>query len=309
MPTLLFRSSMRHDSWVAGLHAAMPELEVRTWPDRGDPKDIDYTLVWLPPQELFEGLVNLKAVFSIGAGVDHLLGDLTLPEGVPVVRMTDDTLTEGMTDYVLYNVLRFHRGFDIYESRANNREWRQHEQTENARRRIGIMGLGVLGKDSANALVQRGFDVAGWSRTRKNLEGVTSFAGLEELDDFLARTEILVVLLPLTPDTVDIIDAGLLAKLPRGACVINAARGGHLDVTALTSALDSGHLRAAALDVFKEEPLPDSDPLWQRDDIFITPHAASLTLPATAAARVVDNIRLIEAGKQPENIADLSRGY
>lgn len=309
MPTLLFRSSMRHDDWVGGLKSAMPELEVRTWPDRGNPEEIDYTLVWLPPQELFEGLTNLKAVFSIGAGVDHLLGDLTLPENVPVVRMTDDTLTEGMTDYILYNVLRFHREFDVYESQARNRDWRQHEQIQNSKRRIGIMGMGVLGEDAATALVQRGFDVAGWSRSRKDIDGVQSFAGSNELTAFLQRTDILVVLLPLTPDTADIVDSSLLAKLPKGACVINAARGGHLDIESLTAALDAGHIRAAALDVFKEEPLPDSDPLWQREDIFVTPHAASLTLPATAAARVVDNIRLIEAGEPPENIADLGRGY
>jgi len=309
MSTLLFRTTFRIDRWVDGLAAAMPELEVRVWPDVGDPSDVDYVLAWQPPQELFDGLENLKAIFSIGAGVDHLLGDLVLPEGVPVVRMTDDTLTEGITDYVLYNVLRFHRGFHVYDERQRAHEWRQHRQIANETRRVGMMGLGVLGSDAACALVQRGFDVAGWSRSPKSIEGVESFAGADQLDAFLARTDILVCLLPLTADTTDIVDARVLAALPEGSYVINAARGGHLDIDALLAALESGQIHAAALDVFKTEPLPDDSPLWDHPRITITPHAASLTLPETATARVAANIRILEAGGTPDDVADLGRGY
>jgi len=296
--------------WAAAFQGF--DIEVRDWKAhemREAAAEIDYALVWHPEPGALARLPNLKLIFSLGAGIDHLTGDGRVPPGVPVIRMVEETLTAGMTEYVLYQVLRFHRAMPEYEHNQRRRLWRELPQIPARRRRVGILGLGVLGGAAATALVSLGFDVAGWSRTEKRLAGVTSCAGNRQLPAFLARTDILVCLLPLTPETACIINAANLAQLPQGAFVINAGRGGHCVEADLLAALDSGHLAGAALDVFPSEPLPQHSPLWRHPRVSITPHAASKTLPASSARHVIDNITRFRAGRAVGPLADFARGY
>jgi len=309
---MLFKSdSDRADAWRTEILRHRPDLEFRIHPDVGDPAEVLYALVWKPERGYLRTLPNLKAIFSLGAGVDHLFSDPELPEGVPVVRMIDPGLTERMTEYVLLHVLRYHRQVPQYEAFQREGVWRELPGTDARRTRVGIMGIGVLGGDAAAKLSGLNFDVAGWSRTRRELPGVRTFHGHgpDGLDAFLARTDILVCLLPLTPETEGVLNAELFRRLPQGAVLINAARGGHLVEEELIPALDSGQLSAATLDVFRREPLPADHPFWRHPAITITPHVASLTLPNTAAIPLVENIARIERGEPPLHTVDPAVGY
>lgn len=307
---ILFASSSDDPAdWVPTLAAELPEAEIRIHPDVGDPAGIDYALVWKPPPGLLAGLPNLKAILSLGAGVDALLADPTLPDGVPLARLVDPGLTVGMTDYVCWRVLAAHRRAADYRAQQARAEWRQLAETLAPERRVGVMGLGVLGTDAARMLAALRFDVAGWSRSAKSIPGVACVSGEAELTGFLARTEILVCLLPLTPETAGVLDAGLFARLPRGAHVINAGRGGHLVEADLLAALDTGQVSAAALDVFHDEPLPPGHPFWRHPRITVTPHVASFTHARSAAKTVAADIRRIEAGQPPAHPVDRGRGY
>ncbi len=296
------------EAWRDELHARMPELEVRIWPDVGDPAEIEVALVWRPPPGELRRCPNLKAILSLGAGIDGLVADATLPD-VPIARMVDPSLTCAMAEYVLLAVLRHHREFDRYEREQRGRRWSYAFPPQAAERRVGVMGLGELGAAAARSLVAHGFPVAGWSRTSKAIEGVGSYASLDELQAFLRRTDILVCLLPLTADTAGVLDAGTFAALPRGAYVVNVARGQHLVEGDLIAALDSGHLAGATLDVFRAEPLPPESPLWAHPKVLITPHVASYSLPATAADGVVANIRRALAGAPLLHEVDRVQGY
>ena len=306
--TLLIKTDFRRGAEWREAFAGF-DVEVREWGAPGDPGEIDYALVWKPEAGALAAFPNLKIIFSIGAGIDHLLGDGVLPRGLPVVRMVERALTAGMTEYVLYHVLRFHRFMPQYEAGRREGAWREIPQTPAWRRRVGLLGLGVLGADAARALAALGFDVAGWSRGEKNIRGVASHHGARGLREMLARSEILVCLLPLTAQTENILNAETFAQLPKGAFVINAARGGHCMEEDLLAALESGHLAGAALDVFKTEPLEKSSPLWRHPRVYITPHIASMTVPATAAEHVMENIRRFRAGRELTHLADLAREY
>ncbi|MDA8015587.1 MAG: glyoxylate/hydroxypyruvate reductase A [Gammaproteobacteria bacterium] len=306
--TLLIKTDFRRGAEWREAFAGF-DVEVREWGAPGDPAEIDYALVWKPKPGALAAFPNLKIIFSIGAGIDHLLGENVLPRGLPVVRMVERALTAGMTEYVLYHVLRFHRFMPQYEAGRREGAWREIPQTPAWRRRVGLLGLGVLGADAARALAALGFDVAGWSRGEKNIRGVASHHGARGLREMLARSEILVCLLPLTAQTENILNAETFAQLPKGAFVINAARGGHCMEEDLLAALESGHLAGAALDVFKTEPLEKSSPLWRHPRVYITPHIASMTVPATAAEHVMENIRRFRAGRELTHLADLAREY
>ena len=296
------------EAWRDVLLAALPELDFRIWPDIGDPAEIDLALVWRPPQGELARYPNLRAILSLGAGIDGLLAQRGLPD-VPIARMVDPSLTRTMTEYVLLAVLRHHRQFDRYEREQRATRWSYAFPPQAADRRVGVMGLGVLGATAALTLANHGFPVAGWSRTAKQLPGIESFAGEQRLGHFLARTDILVCLLPLTRDTAGILDARTFAGLPRGAFLINVARGAHLVEADLIAALDSGQLAGATLDVFGEEPLPPGNPLWRHPKVLITPHVASYSLPATGAEGVVENIRRARAGQTLLHQVDRARGY
>jgi len=309
---ILLRTESNVDRWVKSLAAALPEFEIVHVTETSktvEQASVNYAVVWNPPVDFFVGLDRLKAIFSVGAGVDHLKNDLFLPPDVPVVRMVDDDLTTGMVEYVVFQVLRFHREFYRYEHLQEQVEWRVLPQKRPQDRRVGILGLGVLGEAVARQLASLQFDVNGWSRTEKNLAGIRCWSGPESLDPFLKETDILICLLPLTDSTRALIDVAVLDQLAKGACLINAARGEHLVESDLLKALNSGQLAAAALDVFVEEPLPDSNPLWKHPRVFITPHAAAQTGPESAALRIAEEVARIEKGKQPLNAVNMQRGY
>jgi glyoxylate/hydroxypyruvate reductase len=296
------------EAWRAALRAAIPDLDFRIWPEVGDRAEIDVALVWQPPPGELARYPNLRAILSLGAGIDGLLAQPGLPE-VPIARMVDPSLTRTMTEYVLLATLRHHRQFDHFEREQRAVRWSYAFPPQAAERRIGVMGLGVLGSAAATQLAAHGFAVAGWSRQARRLVGIDSFAGSDGLAAFLARTDILVCLLPLTRDTAGVLNAPTFAGLPRGAYVINVARGAHLVEADLIAALDSGQLAGATLDVLGEEPLPPENPLWRHPKVLITPHVASYASPQTAAEGVAENIRRARAGRALLHQVDRGRGY
>jgi glyoxylate/hydroxypyruvate reductase A len=278
--------------------------------DRYPPGDIHYALSFRPPPGLLNSLPNLKVVFSLGAGVDGFLADPSYPREIPLVRFVDETLSREMAQYVVMHVLAFHRNQRALDAAQRAGQWlqaripRRTEETQ-----IGILGLGEIGSFTAERLRDLGFPVAGWSRSRKRLLGVESFAGPAEFPAFLAQSDILVCLLPLTPETQGVLNARTFAMLPNGAYIINAARGAHQVEADIIRGIDSGHLSGATLDVFETEPLPDSSPLWGHPKITITPHIAAISDPDAAVRMVVDGIARFERGEPLVNLVDLDRGY
>lgn len=308
MEVLLIKSDLQRNPEWANAFAEF-DVEVRYWEKPGAVEDIDYALVWEPEAGVLAGFPNLKLIFSIGAGIDHLTGDNIVPPGIPVIRMVDDALTTGMAEYVVFHVLRFHRFMHLYEAEQREKIWKERLQVPAGKRRVGLLGMGVLGGKAAEMLATLGFDVAGWSRSKKTIPGVTSYYGESQLAEFLARTEILVCLLPLTADTENILNAENFARLPKGAFVINSARGEHCNEEDLLAALDSGQVAGAALDVFKHEPLNPNSPLWDHPRVYITPHVASMTVPASSSNHVKDNITRFRNAQPLQNVVDFELGY
>jgi glyoxylate/hydroxypyruvate reductase len=278
--------------------------------DHYAPQQIDYFVGFRPPHGFLKGLPRLKAIFSLGAGVDGFLRDPEFPRHLPVVRFVDETLQREMAQYVILHCLIIHRQQRAFDADQNARIWRQRMLTRPSREmRIGILGMGDIGAVTAERLLMIDFQVFGWSRTRKNVPGVTSFAGPQELPGFLGQCDIMVCLLPLTPETEDIMNAKLFAALPQGAWVMNVGRGGHCNEQDLLAALDSGHLSGAVLDVFQTEPLPNDNVLWSHPKVTVTPHIAGITDPRNASAFVVDCVTRAESGAPFKNVVDLNRGY
>ncbi len=307
---ILFRSTPAATArWRPLLASLMPEHEFRFWPDIGDPAAIHHAMVWQPPPGLLMSLPNLKLIVCLGAGVDALLRDPTLPPGVPIMRLVDPYMTEAMSEYVVWQVLRLHRQDIDYLAQQRAGIWKEREQPNAAERRVGILGFGTLGQDAGRKLKALGFAIAGWSRTPREVPGLVVHAGAAGFDRLLARSDILVCLLPLTPATEGILDAAAFARLPRGAAIVNAGRGGHLVEGDLIPALDSGQLSAAVLDVFREEPLPADHPFWHHPRIVVTPHVAAETNPPTAAPIIGEAIRRFVAGLPLPNRVDPERGY
>lgn len=302
------------ESWERRFRALAPQRDLRVWPDRiGDERDIAYACVWKPPAGVLARCPNLKAVFSVGAGVDHVFADPDLPPG-PVVRIVDPDLTMRMGEYVVLHVLMHHRFQRLYDAQQRDRVWRENRQPAASAVTVGIMGLGVLGRHAAELLRHIGFDVAGWSRTAKSVDGVATFHGADGLDDFLARTDILVCLLPNTPETTGLIDGALLRKLKRdgllgGPFLINAGRGSAQVETDILQALDDGTLAGATLDVFEREPLPDASPLWTHPKVTVTPHNAAASAPSALVRNMLDQIERFEAGEPLQNVVDRRVGY
>lgn len=293
---------------VAALGRHLAGREVRLYPQVGRRDDIVYALVHAPPPGLLGSLPNLRAVFSLWAGIDHLASEPRLPK-VPVVRMVDRGMTATMTAHVVQQVLAFHGRRALYAERQRRRQWLKGPLTAPFDRRVGILGLGTLGRDAARKLAALGFDVAGWSRGPKRIAGMSCLSGAAGLARIARRSEILVCLLPLTAETEGMLNARLFALLPRGAFVINCARGGHLVEADLLDALASGQLAGAALDVMAEEPPAPDHPFWDHPAIVLTPHAAAFSTPETAAEAVAANIARIERGEAPHGVVDFARGY
>lgn len=307
----LLLKNERHliERWKNALHNRVPGLEVVTFPFVGDPAEVDVALVWEPPQGLLASLENLRLVISTGAGVDHILRDPSYPRDVPLVRMVDPGLTQGMIEYVVMATLlctrRMHRTF----AHQANRVWQEEEVRLATDHKVGIMGIGVLGQACASALIGMGYNVMGWSRSPKQLDGVETYHGIDGLEKFLNRSEVLICLLPLTPDTEGILGRGTFNRLPQGAAVINAGRGGHMVEEDLLAALDRGRVEVAVLDVFREEPLPTEHPLWDHPRVFITPHVAAVTAPETAIFAVADAIDQLRRGLPLSNLVSMDHGY
>jgi len=308
--TLLFvGAAERTESWAKAFAEIAPEIDFRPYVSGQDLSGIPYCLVWRAAPGLWPAMKGLRIIFGLGAGVERLLADPSLPRDVPLVRMVEPELTRGMAEYVLWQSLFHHRKVWELEAAQSCATWRPHTYPAPWDRTIGIMGLGELGTAAAAKLVEFGFQVRGWSRSSRSLPKVESFAGPDQLPAFLSKTEILVCLLPLTRETHGILNASLFAQLPRGASIINAARGGHLVEADLSAAMTSGQINAATLDVFDTEPLPKDHPFWSTERLYITPHNASITDPRSAAWRIARQIAKFEAGEALENVVDRARGY
>jgi glyoxylate/hydroxypyruvate reductase A len=274
------------------------------------PEDIDYVLSFRPQPGLLRTLPNLKAIFSLGAGVDGFLADPELPRQVPLVRFVDPQLSTEMAQYVVMHVLLQHRHQSTFAEAQKAGKWQQMVlPRKTADTRIGILGLGEIGTVTGERLRDLGFPVSGWSRSRKSVHGIESYAGESEFASFLGNTDFLICLLPLTPETRGILNARTFAMLPTGAYVINVARGGHLIEGDLVAALDSGHLSGATLDVFQTEPLPETSPLWRHPKVIVTPHVAAISDPQVAAEFVIDGVARAERDEDHPNRVDLARGY
>jgi glyoxylate/hydroxypyruvate reductase A len=278
-----------------------------------DPADILYAAVWKPAQGELAAFPNLRVIFNLGAGVDALMADTSLPK-VPLVRVAVGDLTARMTEYVVLHVLMHHRQEPYLRASQRERRWQPKFQWPASAISVGIMGVGTLGANAAVALRHLGFRVAGWSRSPKQIDGVECFHGTAQLDAFLQRTDILVCLLPLTADTRHILNRGLFARLNRNSpigapVVINAGRGGLQNETDILQCLDDGTLGAASLDVFADEPLPAHSPVWAHPKVVLTPHNAADTDPDAISKYVAEQIERFEAGGRLENVVDPARGY
>jgi glyoxylate/hydroxypyruvate reductase len=300
--------------WERRFQQLAPEREFRVWPDRiGDRAGIGYACAWQAPPGLLAGFPNLAAIFSLGAGADHLLSDPDLP-GVPIVRVVDPDLTMRMSEYVALHVLMHHRRQRLYDDQQRAQLWLEHDQPPASAVAVGVMGLGVLGADAAAVLRRLGFHVAGWSRRPKTLTGIACFHGEGGLGLFLAASEILVCLLPATSATAGILRLELFRKLRRngaagGAYLINAGRGALQIEADILAALEEGSLAGATLDVFANEPLPAASPLWSHPRVTVTPHNAAFSDPAALAANVLRQIERLEAGEPLEHVIDRAAGY
>src|SRR5882757_5693027 len=295
--------------WKKVLGAGLGPLDFRRLDSLGDKADIEVALAWKPASGLLASFPNLKLIISLGMGVDHLLSDDKLPAGVPITRIMDNGLIGQMSEYALYWALRHHRDIDKYAASQRAKQWKVEDFVDTIHRRIGILGLGTIGQDTAKKFAALGFPTAGWSRTAKSLTGIKTFHGTDGFKRLLAESDILVNVLPLTRETRGILDAKAFAALPKGAYVINMARGGHVVDEALLAALDSGHLSGAALDVFNQGPLPAEHPYWTHPKVHVTPHIAGATNPRTASPGVIENIKRVRAGKPLLYAVDPASGY
>jgi len=307
---LLFCSHLDDpNEWIPELKRHMPDLDIEVWPEVKDRAGIDAILVWLPPAE--GGLAqfpNLKAIQSLGAGVNQL--DLkSLPRHVPLARLVDPGLNISMRDYCVWAVLRHYRGLDMHAEHQPQKKWVYYIPLPKSAVSVGIMGLGELGGEVARAVADLGFSVRGWARSPKKLDGVACFSGADGLKEFAGKTDILICLLPLTPETRGILARPLFEMLPKGAKIINVGRGDHLVEPDLLAALASGQIACATLDVFSKEPLPAEHPFWSHPKVTVTPHVAAFGAAVTAAPVVVENLRRAMARKPLLNQVDIDRGY
>jgi glyoxylate/hydroxypyruvate reductase A len=307
LPTLLLISGEK--SWPTELKRHMPDLEVRHFPDVGDPLEIDYALVWMPALGLMKSLPNLKVIFSLAAGVDHLLRDPDLPSHIPIVRMHDPYQAAMMAECALYAVLHFHRGMHVYRTRQSQTVWKQEAVRYTPDHTAAVLGLGDIGRGIAEKLRILGFRVGGWSRTPRKIDGIDCYHGPDQLTALLERSRYVVCVLPSTEATRGLLDASRIAAMPRGSYIINLGRGAHIVDEDLTAALDSGHIEGAFLDVFRSEPLPADHRFWSHPGIVVTPHTAGELLPRSAARTVTASIRAHLAGEPLTHVYEPGRGY
>ena len=292
--------------WLSALRAQLPHASVESWQPGAAPAD--YGVVWAPPQQFIDEQGALKALFNIGAGVDRLL-QLRLPQALKVVRLDDAGMGVQMAEYVCHAVARHFREFARYEAQARHGQWLQRPARVRTDFTVGILGLGVLGRRVAQALRHFEYPVIGWSRSARAVAGLRSYAGSAELPQFLAGCQALVCLLPLTAATRDILGHANLSLLPRGAYIVNVARGALLVEDDLLALLDSGHLAGATLDVFRSEPLPADHALWRHPAVRVTPHTSAQTLEAESIVQIAGKIRALQRGEYVAGVVNLAHGY
>jgi glyoxylate/hydroxypyruvate reductase A len=306
MRIIFSATQMKPQPWLDGFQRAFAQAVVEQWHPGAAPAD--YAVVWQPPQQLFDEQPQLKGIFNAGAGVDAIL-KLKLPPLALLVRIDDGGMAVQMAEFVTHALIRHFRELDCYEDDVRHGAWSFRRPRLRSDFPVGIMGLGVLGQRVAEAARHFEFPVRGWSRTRKQIDGVECFAGADEFDGFLAGTRVLICLLPLTPETENIMNRDTLSKLMPGSYVINVARGAHLVDEDLIALLDSGHLAGATLDVFRTEPLPADHPFWHHPKVTITPHTSARTLRGESIAQIAGKIAAMERGEPIAGVVDPRRGY
>jgi glyoxylate/hydroxypyruvate reductase len=300
-------------AWLEDFARALPQAELRQW-QPGDTAPADFAIVWRPPREMLARREGLRAVFNLGAGVDAILAlerehPGTLPRDAQLVRLEDTGMAPQMAEYVTHTVLRYMRRFDEYETLQSERRWKVLDAHPRATFTVGVLGVGVLGTHVARALVPFGMPVRGYSRSARQIEGVTTYAGEAQFEAFLSGLKVLINLLPHTPDTHDMLNRRVFSKLAHGAYLINVARGAHLVEQDLLDALTDGQIAAATLDVFREEPLPVDHPFWQQPRITVTPHSSAQTLRAESVVQVAQKIVALSRGEAVSGVVDIERGY
>jgi glyoxylate/hydroxypyruvate reductase len=293
--------------WHAAFARCLPHARVHLWPDV--PDVVDFAAVWKPPPELFQRVAIRRAIANLGAGVDALLAVPTLPHDVPILRLEDAGMAEQMAEYVALAVLGAFREQREYASQQRMRRWKQRPRPDKSAFVVGLLGLGVLGQAVAKPLHALGFPLVGWSRRHRAVEGIQTHAGDDALDRTLAASRVLVCMLPLTGATRGLLDRARLARLPRGAHLVNVARGPLVVEADLVALLDEGHLASATLDVFDQEPLPLSHRFWHHPSVTLTPHVSAATLIEVSAAQVADKFSAMARGDAVTGIVDRRRGY
>lgn len=309
MSILLYYSNDEDGQVEKQLRAALPDHTIQVWPEH-DLQSIEYAIVWNPPDDVFAGLDNLKCIFSIAAGVDHLLDHPELPTGIPIVRLENAGMGEKIAEYVLYGVLHAQRSMQFYRDNQHQQRWDDQSRDQHSHEyKVGIMGVGAIGRIVATRLRDNGYQVRGWSNSAKTIDGVKCYHSRSQLPDFLAALDVVVCLLPLTPDTRHILDKEVFSRMAKGGFVINAARGGHLHNNDFSDALQSGQLTGALLDVTDPEPLPAGHQFWTLPGVLITPHIAGPTQARESITQIAENIRRFEAGDKMNGLVVPARGY
>lgn len=309
MSLLVISPGKDPEAWVKALKEQHPGLNIYVYPEDHDKEEVEFALTWKHPRGIFKNYPNLKVIASMGAGVDHITSDEELPENIKITKVVDNRLEEDMGTFVLSLILAHQRNLLYYRESQLNEKWEPVPYTRNNQIKVGILGIGNLGQRVAHKLLQNDFQVIGFSRNKKEIENVESFAGEDELDEFLEKSNILVNMLPLTPNTEKILDKELFEKLPKGAYLINVARGEHLVEQDLLAKVDDGHLSGAALDVFWEEPIRDEHPFWKHPKIRITPHIASVTHPKSVVPQIIENYERLQDEEPLKNEVKRDIGY
>lgn len=309
MSLLLIAPNRNMEDWEKALLKQDPNLDVHVWPDVPSEERVQFAVCWDHPPRLLNKYPNLKTVSSLGAGVDHILSDDSLPFDVKITRVVSPSLVHQMKEYVLNAVLNYQRNTLTYMNQKVRTEWKPHPYTAPKDCRIGVMGLGTLGRPTAEMLGGMGYTVSGWSGTPKTIAGVQVYSGREEFNDFLQQSQILVCMLPLTAQTRGILDLEVFKTVRRPGYLVNVARGEHLVEEDLIYALDKGWLKGVCLDVFTEEPLPERHPFWNRHNILITPHVSSLTQPDEAARQILENYKRTLSGMELLYEVSREKGY
>lgn len=297
------------EPWASALKESLPGVNIEIYPQISDPEAVDFILCWKADKDIAGHFPNLRLIQSAGASVDHILQLSALPEEVIITRITDSRLSEDMWEYLLNAVLGYLKNTSGYAAAQQQKVWKQLPYRSIRETTISILGIGTIGGFAARKFAEMGFKVKGWSASAKDLEGVYCYHGESALGDFLKHTDVLINLLPYTPETENILNSSNLRQTNSGSLLINAGRGEHLQEEDLITALQEGHLSAAVLDVFRQEPLPQEHPFWEHEQICISPHIAAITNIASVVPQIAENYLNLQAGKAIKNTVSRDKGY